>query len=97
MIDVRWMWAFFDTPRPLADSSWAYWAQVTGWSVSAPRGEHGEFATLVPSDGDPWVKFQAVGDGVGGIHLDLDVDDVRAAADEATRLGAREIGTLGDP
>jgi hypothetical protein len=97
VIDVRWTWAFLDTPRPLADRSWAYWAQVTGWSVSAPRGEHGEFATLVPSDGDPWVKFQAVGDGVGGIHLDLAVDDVRAAADEATRLGAREIGTLGDP
>lgn len=97
MIDVRWMWAFLDTPRPLAQRSWAYWSQVTGWSVSAPRGEHGEFATLLPTDGDPWVKVQAVGDGAGGIHLDLDVDDVRAAADEATRLGAVEIGTLGEP
>lgn len=97
MIDVRWMWAFLDTPRPLAERSWAYWAQVTGWSVSDPRGEHGEFATLLPTDGDPWVKVQALGDGAGGIHLDLDVDDVRAAADDATLLGAVEIGTLGEP
>lgn len=96
MIDVRWLWLFLDTPRAQAAGSWAFWSQVTGWQVSPTRGEHGEFATLVPARGDAWVKVQAVADGPGGIHLDLDVDDVVAAAAEAERLGASRIGAIGD-
>ena len=95
MIDVRWMWAFLDTPRADAARSWSYWAEVTGWTLSVPRGETDQFATLLPAEGDPWVKLQAVAEGAGGIHLDLDVEDVRAAAEEAKRLGAVEIGTIG--
>ena len=97
MIDVRWTWAFLDTPRADAARSWLYWAEVTGWALSEPRGETNQFATLLPAEGDPWVKLQAVTEGAGGIHLDLDVEDVRSAAEEATRLGAVEIGTMGDP
>ena len=96
MIDVRWCWTFLDTPRADADRSWAFWSEVTGWPLSAPRGDHHEFATLLPPSGDPWVKVQAVTDGPGGIHLDLDVDDVRAAAEEAERLGAARVGGIGD-
>lgn len=97
MIDVRWVWAFFDTPRADAARSWRFWSQVTGWALSDTRGDDDEFATLQPAEGDPWVKVQAVADGPGGIHLDLDVDDVRGAAEEAKRLGAVELGTLGVP
>ena len=96
MIDVRWVWAFLDTPRAEAPRSWAFWSRVTGWPLSSTRGGHGEFATLLPPLGDPWLKVQAVGDGPGGIHLDLDVDDVRAAATEAERLGATPVGAIGD-
>lgn len=97
MIDVRWMWAFLDTPLNDRAASWDFWSTVTGWAVSEPRGDHAEFATLLPDDGDPWVKVQAVAQGAGGIHVDLDVEDVRAAADRATALGAIEVGTLGAP
>jgi hypothetical protein len=96
VIDVRWAWLFLDTPRADADRSWGFWAGVTGWSLSALRGEHDEFATLLPARGDPWLKLQAVAEGPGGIHLDLDVDDVQAAAAEAERLGAHRIGGIGD-
>ncbi|HYN65749.1 MAG TPA: VOC family protein [Ornithinibacter sp.] len=96
MIDVRWMWLFLDTPRADAPRSWAFWSEVTGWPLSATRGDEDEFATLLPPDGDAWLKLQAVADGRGGIHLDLDVDDVVASAVEAERLGARRIGAIGD-
>jgi hypothetical protein len=95
MIAVRWAWAFLDTPRGDAPRSWEFWSRVTGWPLSATRGEHDEFATLVPPVGDAWLKVQAVGDGPGGIHLDLAVDDVRAAATEAERLGASRVGSIG--
>ena len=57
---------------------------------------HDEFATLLPPRGDAWLKVQAVADGPGGIHLDLDVDDVHAAAAEAERLGATRVGGIGE-
>jgi predicted enzyme related to lactoylglutathione lyase len=96
LIDVRWMWLFLDTPRQDAARSWRFWSQVTGWAPSPTRGDLDEFATLLPERGDPWLKVQAVADGPGGIHLDLDVDDVHAAADEAVRLGATRVGGIGD-
>lgn len=91
MIDVRWVWIFVDTVEADADSSWAFWAEVTRSSVAERRGERGEFSTLVPHRGDPWVKLQRVGEG-GGVHLDLDVDQpLPVAAAEAVRLGATEV------
>jgi predicted enzyme related to lactoylglutathione lyase len=95
-LDIRWTWLFLDTPRRDAEASWRFWSEVTGWPVVDRRGDHGEFATLRPGRGDPWVKLQAVDDGPGGIHLDLDVDDVAAAAATAEALGARRVGAVGD-
>ena len=95
MIDVRWTWLFLDTPRADVDRSWGFWSQVTGWRRSPTRGEREEFATLLPPLGDPWLKVQAVEKGPGGIHLDLDVDDVLTAAVEAERLGATRVGGIG--
>ena len=96
MTDVRWAWLFLDTPLPDASRSWAFWSRVTGWPVSPTRGDHDEFATLLPPRGHAWLKLQAVAEGPGGIHLDLDVDDVAAAADEAEQLGAGRVGAIGD-
>ena len=56
MIDIRWTWLFLDTPRVDAARSWAFWAEVTGWSLSPTRGDHDEFATLQPPRGDAWLK-----------------------------------------
>lgn len=88
-MDVRWLWIFLDVPTP-ADELWQFWADATGTQVVDVRGAGGEFATLAPPAGDPWVKLQAVGDG-GGVHLDLDVEDPSAAALFAIGLGAREV------
>lgn len=91
MIDIRWVWAFLDTPTALADRSETFWATVTRARPSPPRGEHGEFATLLPERGNSWLKLQRVGDD-GGVHVDLDVDvPLTEAAAEAVRLGAAEL------
>lgn len=98
MIDIRWVWLFLhhegggasQRAAEEVDAVWDWWAQATGTTLSARRGERGEFATLVPADGDAWVKLQRtqVGDGT---HLDLSVEDVDTAADEAVRLGAERV------
>jgi hypothetical protein len=93
-VEVRWMWAFLDVPRPVADATWGFWATVTRSTLSPRRGEEGEFSTLTPAYGDPWIKVQSVGDG-GGVHLDLDVEDPQAAADTAVGLGARIVADRG--
>ncbi|MGL5910041.1 MAG: VOC family protein, partial [Phycicoccus sp.] len=95
-VPVRWAWVFLDTPASDADRSWRFWSEVTGWTLSPTRGEHDEFATLLPPRGDAWVKLQAVAEGAGGIHLDLDVDDVRVAAARAEALGAVRTGAIGE-
>lgn len=92
----RWAWIFLDTPRADAERSWRFWAEVTGQDVVDRRGEDDEFATLAARHGGSWVKLQAVADGPGGVHLDLDVDDVHAAAAHAESLGARRVGAIGD-
>ncbi len=94
MLRVRWLWIFLDTPEPESDEAWRFWAAVTRSTLSARRGADGEFATLLPAGGAAWVKVQRVGHG-GGVHLDLDVDDVAAAAIVAEGLGATRIGAIG--
>ncbi len=94
--EIRWAWIFLDTPGGDAERSWAFWSAVTGQELVDRRGAHDEFATLDPAEGGAWVKLQAVAQGTGGVHLDLDVDDVHAAAGHAESLGARRLGTIGD-
>jgi hypothetical protein len=93
---IRWTWLFLDSPRTRADRSWAFWSTVTGWPLSPRRGEHDQFATLVPPRGDSWLKVQAVDDGPGGIHVDLDTEDVGGLAVRAERLGAARAHEVGD-
>jgi hypothetical protein len=88
-VDVRWIWVFLDCPQP-AGAAWEFWCRATGSTRSSRRGERGEFATLLPAQGDPWLKVQEVRTG-GGVHLDLDVPDVDTAVGQAVRLGAREV------
>ncbi len=93
-VTVRWMWVFLDVPGPAADATWEFWAAATRSRLSPRRGDDGEFATLTPAYGDPWVKLQRVRHG-GGVHLDLDVDDPRVAARAAADLGATVVADLG--
>ncbi|PRY59352.1 hypothetical protein BCF74_11089 [Knoellia remsis] len=93
MIQLRWVWVFLDTPEADAPASEAFWRRVTRTHLSSRRGGRAEFATLLPEQGDPWLKVQRITDSpIGGkVHLDRDVDDVDTAAAEATRLGAMEV------
>lgn len=66
-----WVTAFIDLPADSYDAGVAFWCGVTGYSLSPSRGERGEFATLVPPEGDAYLRVQRVDDGPGGVHLDL--------------------------
>ncbi len=90
------MYLFLDTPAADAGSSWAYWAEVTRSTVSPVRGEHGQFATLLPVTGDAWLKVQSVEAGPGGVHLDIDTDDRAAFVAHAVGLGAAVRTTYHD-
>jgi hypothetical protein len=87
--------AFLDFAPSSYDEGVAFWSAVTGYRATAARGEHGEFATLVPPDGDPFLRVQRLGRGPDGLHLDLHVGDPRTAAEDAVRLGARELADFG--
>lgn len=86
-----WVTAFLDSPADAWDASREFWTAVTGYELSAARGEHGDFQTLLPPDGDGYLRVQRLHDGGPRVHLDLHVEDLRAAADVAVGLGAVEV------
>jgi glyoxalase superfamily protein len=87
---IVWAYAFIDRPMPRLDVASAFWTVVTDTTLSPRRGEHDEFATLVPAHGDPYLKIQGV-HGVGGAHIDLSTDDVHALRGDAEALGATTV------
>jgi hypothetical protein len=89
---VTWLTAILDSPAPVAAASEAFWARVTGWTVSQRRGDHDQFATLDPPDGDAFLRLQVVDEPpTGMMHLDLHTDDVGGLAATAERLGAVRV------
>lgn len=94
-IGVRWTWLFIDVPARDVDRAVDFWTAVTGTTASGWRGDDDEFTTLVPPDGDPWLKAQRVQSGDVGVHVDLDVDDPAAATELATDLGATVVAERG--
>jgi hypothetical protein len=96
-MQIRWVTAFLDTPGPGAPgvSAEEFWLAVTGTALSARRAG-GTFATLLPGDGDAYLRVQVVGAGPARAHLDLHAGDVSAGAAEAVRLGAAVVRDAGD-
>lgn len=92
---ASWLGAFVDLAPEAFDGGAAFWSAVTGFVLSEPRGAHGEFATLLPPDGDDYLKVQRLGTGPSRIHLDVSVPDPRAAADAAVTRGAVEVADRG--
>lgn len=92
---ATWITAFIDSPADAWDASRDFWTAVTGYRLSAARGEHGDFQTLLPPEGDGYLRVQRLHDGGPRVHLDLHVPDLRAAADAAVALGAVEIAGSG--
>lgn len=95
-VDVRWLTVFLDTPS--ADSAVAedFWAQITGTTQSARRGDREEFATLLPPDGDAFMRTQRVDDTLPSCHLDIHVNDVQLALPRALSLGATLVRDFTD-
>jgi hypothetical protein len=66
-----WLTAFLDLPAGEYDDAVAFWRGVTAYSVSPSRGEHDEFATLLPPSGDAFLRVQRTQAGAPGVHLDV--------------------------
>lgn len=90
-----WVTAFLDNSAQHHLRSVDFWRTVTRTSLSQPRGDDGEFATLMPLEGDPYLKVQRLGAGPDRVHVDLHVTDPRVAADRAIALGATELTFVG--
>jgi Glyoxalase-like domain len=85
---IRWLTGFLDFPTPGLPAGAEFWQRVTAFELSAPRGDREHFATLLPSEGDPYLRVQGTLAGPPGCHLDLHSDDVADTARVAVRLGA---------
>lgn len=68
---ASWLTAFLDFAPDDHDAGVAYWQQVTGYGLSPCRGEHGEFATLLPPSGDAFLRVQRLDEGPSGVHVDV--------------------------
>ncbi|MGB0099508.1 MAG: VOC family protein [Nocardioides sp.] len=86
-----WVSAFLDLAAGDLERGSAFWAAVTGFDRSAWRGDHDEFATLVPPSGDDYLRVQGLTEGSGRVHLDLHVADPGQAADAALVLGGEVL------
>ena len=86
-----WVSAFLDFAPDDFDRGVEFWQGVTGYELSERRGVDGAFATLVPPDGDDYLRMQRLGDGEGRVHLDLHVESPTIAAEAAIELGAQVL------
>lgn len=94
-VAVRRLTFFLDLPAREHEVAVAFWRGVTGYGLSAARGEHAEFATLVPEAGDDHLRVQRISDGAAGTHLDLHVADLPAAVAHALECGADLLARSG--
>lgn len=87
------MTGFFDFPAPDFEAGRDFWLGVTGYALSPSRGSRGDFATLVPGDGDAYLRVQRIYDGPARCHLDLHVDDWARMAARTVWFGAQPVHT----
>ena len=57
-MDVRWITGFVDRPAETFDACEAFWLAVHDATLSPRRGDADQFATLVPPDGDAFLRIQ---------------------------------------
>ena len=86
-----WVSAFLDFAPEDFEGGVTFWQGVTGYALSERRGVDGAFATLVPADGDDYLRVQRLGGGDGRVHLDLHVESPTMAAEAAIELGAHVL------
>lgn len=90
-----WITAFADFAPDGYDVAAAHLQRLTSWPVSPARGERAEFVSLLPPDGDDYLRMQRLAAGQSRIHVDLHVQDAGAAAAGAVDLGAELVADRG--
>lgn len=90
-MSIKWVTAFLDFPDATFAEGTVFWQHVVGSSLSPPRGQFGEFATLLPSSGDAYLRVQRLEEGAASCHVDLHVDDIVGVTNFAIELGATQI------
>lgn len=90
---IRWVTGFFDFPAAGFRAGRDFWLGITGYALSPPRGPRADFATLVPGEGDAYLRVQRIYDGPVGCHLDFHAADWTELAARADELGARRVHT----
>jgi hypothetical protein len=88
---IQWVTGFLDFPALGFEAGRDFWLGVTGYALSPPRGPRGDFATLVPGEGDAYLRVQRTYDGPAGCHLDFHGSDWSQLAARADGLGARRV------
>lgn len=84
----------FDCPNPEALAR--FWQALIGGDVDV---ESDDWVVLDGDDLGFYIGFQRVPEGKQSknrLHLDVEVDDLAAATDEAEQLGARKLGAVVD-
>jgi hypothetical protein len=87
---IRWTTAFLDLPPAVHAAGTRFWSTATGSTPSAPRGDRAQFATLLPADGEAFLRVQRLDEGPR-VHLDLHVDDLAAEVGRAVARGAARV------
>lgn len=90
---IHWITGFLDLPGPAFEAGREFWPGVTGYPSSPPRGPRGDFVTLVPGEGDAYLRIQRIYDGAAGGHLDVHAGDWTDLSERADLLGARRVHT----
>lgn len=80
---VQWVTGFLDFPGGVFAAAQDFWRGVTGYALSPPRGPRADFATLMPGEGDAYLRVQRIYDGPAGCHLDFHAQDWAALAARA--------------
>jgi hypothetical protein len=99
---ITWATAFLDLPPDAHEAGVAFWSAATGYGASPPRGAEGEFLTLLPPHGDPFLRVQRTGAAGAppagpSVHLDLHVTSADDAAHRAAGLGAAVVARPDGP
>jgi hypothetical protein len=72
--EVAWLTGFLDMPADTFEAGAHFWAAASGTELSPRRGEHGQFATLLPDGADACWRVQRLASGGPSMHLDLHGD-----------------------
>jgi len=95
VVTVSWITAFLDTPATSRVDADGFWLVVTATRPSARRGRERQFATLLPQDGDAFIRAQVIESALPGVHLDLHVLNTGEAAQHAALLNAAFVADHG--